>query len=372
MTTQRLRDLMEERVADVETDDLATRAWARAVGVRRRRRMAVTGTAVAGVLVVAGGAAVLDDRQPTNAPPVGRPTSSPSSGTPTTTPRVPQAELAGRFRGAPFWWAPSAEHDGELPVLQVPGLPDMLSMADEEPIGTPPDTVVAVFGTGKQQYRLLTDDRMVSVDLSDRLGAVGDEGGNMFNPLGPVSPDGTQVIFRQPGRVEIWNLPTNTWRTVETADYEQAAWTRAGDLWLPGQGDDGRPDPWDRGDQQYSHVIVGPGGLAAELDWTVDAEVPGASDPGHYANPEFVVAGSVDEPSLLATSVDGRGKICCSPVGWFSHDFVLFEVSSTDGRQVLAWRVGTPDLYRVSAFTDVPRPFAASSWAEDAFTSFAR
>ena len=36
MTTQRLRDLMEERVADVETDDLASRAWVRADGVRRR------------------------------------------------------------------------------------------------------------------------------------------------------------------------------------------------------------------------------------------------------------------------------------------------------------------------------------------------
>ena len=53
MTTQRLRDLMEERVADVETDDLASRAWARADGVRRRRRIAVTGTAVAAVLAVA-------------------------------------------------------------------------------------------------------------------------------------------------------------------------------------------------------------------------------------------------------------------------------------------------------------------------------
>ena len=101
-------------------------------------------------------------------------------------------------------------------------------MADEQPLSTPPEHVVAVFGTGKQQYRLLADDRMVSVDLSDRLGAVGDGGGNMFNPLGPVSPDGTQVIFRQPGHVEIWNLPTNTWRTVETADYELAAWTRVG------------------------------------------------------------------------------------------------------------------------------------------------
>ena len=68
MTTQRLRELIEERVADVEAGDLSAPAWARADGVRRRRRIAAIGTAAAAVLVVAGGVAVLDDRQPTNAP----------------------------------------------------------------------------------------------------------------------------------------------------------------------------------------------------------------------------------------------------------------------------------------------------------------
>jgi hypothetical protein len=45
MTTERLRDLLEERVGDVEADDLSARAWARADGVRRRRRTVVDGTA---------------------------------------------------------------------------------------------------------------------------------------------------------------------------------------------------------------------------------------------------------------------------------------------------------------------------------------
>ena len=82
MTTQRLRELLEERVADVEAGDLSTRAWARADGVRRRRRIAAIGTAAAAVLVVAGGVAVLDDSPPRTSSPTGRPTASPSTPTP--------------------------------------------------------------------------------------------------------------------------------------------------------------------------------------------------------------------------------------------------------------------------------------------------
>ncbi len=62
MTTQRLRELMEERVADVETGDLAAPAWARAGRVRRRRQAAAVAAGAAVVLAVAGGVAVLDDR----------------------------------------------------------------------------------------------------------------------------------------------------------------------------------------------------------------------------------------------------------------------------------------------------------------------
>jgi hypothetical protein len=210
------------------------------------------------------------------------------------------------------------------------------------------------------------------VDLSDRLGPVGDEQGNMFNPLGPVSPDGSQVIFRQPGRVEIWDLTSNTWRTVETAEYEGAAWTPAGDLWLPADGatdvDSGRPDPWTRGDQAYSRVVVGPG-VAAELSWTADVEVPGARGPGRYANPEILVAGPPESPSVLGIGVDGRSKGCCSLVGWLGSDVVLFTASSVDRSRVLAWRVGTRDLYRVSELADWPRQGGAWAWAEGAFSA---
>ena len=71
--------------------------------------------------------------------------------------------------------------------------------------------------------------------------------GALLEPLG-VSPDGTQVFFRQPGRVEVWDLPSNTWRTVDTPD-EMVAWTRGGTLWLPGLPEP-RPDPWPS-DHQY-------------------------------------------------------------------------------------------------------------------------
>ena len=265
MTTARLRELMDERVADVEGRDLAARAWARADGVRRRRRYAVMGTAAAAVLVVAGGVAVLDDRTDSDAPPSSRPTSTPSespSAPPTLDDRAPQAVLSGRFRGAPFWWAPPAERDAELPVLQVPELPETLSMADEEPVATPPDHVDAAFGTAKQQYRLLTDGHFVSVDLSDHLGPVGDEAGNMFNPLGArgVSPDGTKIAFRQPGRVEVWDLPSNSWQSIPTPDYEAVEWFPSGRLWTGDGPAPQRPDPWTGPDMQYSQVVVGPYG----------------------------------------------------------------------------------------------------------------
>jgi hypothetical protein len=370
VTTARLRELMDERVADVEGRDLAAPAWARADAVRRRRRYALVGTTAAAVLVLAGGIAVLDERTGADVPPSSRPTSTPSdspSASPTLDDRAPQAVLSGRFRGAPFWWAPPVFRDADLPVLQVPGLPEEISFADSPYVGTPPDHVDAVFGTGHGQYQLFSDETMVSVDLADRLGPVGDGDGNAFDPLSPkgVSPDGTEVFFRQPGRVQIWDLPTNTWRTVETLDFEILTWTRDGRL---GVTNDGRPDPWDRGDHQWSSAVAGPDGKAAELDWMAEGVgAPSANVPDAYGNPEFLAAGTPDDPELLAFGM-GRNKMCCPPMAWFSHDFVLFPASSPDGSyRILAWRVGTPDLYRVSEYVDLPPRNFSASWAENAF-----
>ena len=144
---------------------------------------------------------------------------------------------------------------------------------------------------------------------------------------------------------------------------------RGGELWLPGDGDTGRPDPWTGdGDVQYSQVVVGPGG-AAELDWTGDVEVPGAGEPGHYANPEILVAGTVDDLSVLGIGIDGRSKVCCAPVGWFSHDFVLFGavrpcLSSAGLAGGHARPVSRQPVHRRA------EAVCAASWAEDTFTSF--
>jgi hypothetical protein len=358
---------MDERVADVEGRDLAAGAWARADVVRRRRRYAVIGTAAAAVLVVAGTVSVLDDRGESGAPATRRPAPIVS---PTRIEGAPRAELAGQFRGAPFWWAPPASQDADLPVLQVPGLPEELSMTSAPYVSEPPARVDAIFGLGKQQYVLLDSATLVTVDLSDRLGRVADEGGNPFSPVGPrsVSPDGSQVFFRQPGRVEVWDLPSNSWRTVETPEYENAQWSLDGTLWTGDGPAPERAEPWTGPDIQYSQIVVGPSG-SAELDFTGgSAVVPGADEPGHYANPELLAAVQDGSHDVLGISVDGRSKGCCSVVGWFSHDFVLFQAASGGEWRVLAWRVGTPDLYRVSLLTDFPWSGPAFGWAESAFT----
>ena len=259
----------------------------------------------------------------------------------------------------------------ELPVLQVPGLPDVLSMVDAQPLGTPPARVDAVFGTAKQQYRLLSNDRLVSVDLSDRLGPVGDEGGNLFNPLGPkrLARRHRRCSSGSPAGVEIWDLPTDTWRTVETADYEQADLDPRRPPLAPGLTDAGRPDPWDRGDHQCSRWWPArAAGRRARLDGGHRRADPGVAWPASPTPSSWPPATPAD-PALLAFGM-GRNKICCSPMGWFSHDFVLFSASSPrGGYRVLAWRVGTPDLYRVCEYIDFPRGASRPAGREDAFAT---
>lgn len=49
-----------------------------------------------------------------------------------------------------------------------------------------------------------------------------------------------------------------------------------------------------------------------------------------------------------ATSGDGgRWLQCCNVVGWADPGTVLFESRHEDAR-ILAWRVGTPEVYRVT------------------------
>ena len=57
MSDRRLRDLLEERVADLQPVDLVGDAWDRATSVRRRRR--AVASAAAAVVAVVGTVAVV-------------------------------------------------------------------------------------------------------------------------------------------------------------------------------------------------------------------------------------------------------------------------------------------------------------------------
>ena len=59
MTDQMLRDLLEERVADVTSRDLSGAAWQSGRRTRRRDRLAVVGAAAVVTAVVATGLALL-------------------------------------------------------------------------------------------------------------------------------------------------------------------------------------------------------------------------------------------------------------------------------------------------------------------------
>jgi len=371
VSAERLRELLEERVAGVTAVDTSAAAWTRAEGVRRRRQLSAIG-ACAAVVLVAGGVALSTDRPASQAPPSGPATRPPSASAPalpepTATEQGARAERAGTHHGAPLWWTPVAARDGELPPLDVAGLPPELSMASESPVATPPTRIDAVFATEKQRYRLLSGGLLVSVDLSEHLGPVADTGGNARSPLArdSLSPDGSKVFFVQQDGVEVWDLATNSWQHVPTGvtRAEQARWTPEGELWLPGQ--PARwPDPWPY-DHQYTDVVLG-NGVAAESDWMSESLTgadPGPGAVGRIGNPHLVVAGPVDDPQVLAMNAEGRSVLCCPVVGWVGDDILLFE-SHADQWRILAWRVGTLELYRVSQVVDIPRHGVYASYVD--------
>ena len=223
-----------------------------------------------------------------------------------------------------------------------------------------------MFGLGKQQYLLLSDERFTSVDLSDRLGVVADEGGNEF-----ARSDQECLARRDAGVVPAARSRRGLgpgaqhWRTVASADVESTCGPGRDDRHARGRRATGPVGP------RRPRVVVpvaGPGGTAAELDWMARERAHRRrASPTHFANPEFLAAGTPEAPDLSAFGM-GRNKMCCVPMAWFSHDFVLFATSDPDGAyRVLAWRVGTPDVYRVSDYTDLPPRNFSASWAEDAF-----
>ncbi|KRB78066.1 hypothetical protein ASE01_07830 [Nocardioides sp. Root190] len=370
MTDERLRDLLDERVADLEPTDLGEGAWRAARRVRRRRAATTAAAAVAAVvlaLVVVRPTG--EDGGPVRpVQPVGTPTASGAVDA--------DVERGGEHRGAPTWWAPDVAGEAGLPVLDGTPFPAEIDLADGAPAHRPGVEAVAVFevaGEGAGPGRVVvvgTDRTSYSLDVA-RLDPVTDEEGNVLSPLGEesLSPDGRHVFFVQERSLEVYDLREGTWDSYETVPWlaEGARWISATEVWAPGElgPPDGTgttydvtgaepvtplpslPRVRDVVDEPYGPVRTSSGGGVAQAEYLADPVT--APDGRSEGSADALAArvGSGDVHLLVMPGQGGRWKACCPVVGWLDDRTVLLQ-SRSGSAGILAWRVGTPDLRRVS------------------------
>lgn len=341
MTDQRLRDLLGERVADLTTVDLVDGAWQRARAVRRRRR-ATAAAAAAVVAVVGTTAVVVSDGDDGAAPPS---VSSPSG---TTTPQPdegPKAVRSGTYGGAPVWWAPTTTEEADLPRRDDTALPAVIDLSDGRPPwpgGMRAVALLQLWGDAPGAVVVVGEDgTSYALDVS-RLDRVRDGGGNDYPPVGPesLSPDGRTASFRQEGVLEVYDLVDGGWHTED---------------FRPLDGEDGVGGPTD-GDEPYGPTVWSRGATGARGTYLA-GPVDGPGGQQRSVEAIVVVDGTLSgHPTLPPYPVlafpnnradDGRWLQCCPPVGWLGNRTLLFESRWADAK-ILAWRVGTPHVYRVS------------------------
>lgn len=354
MTDQRLRELLEERVADITTVDLVAGAWERASGIKRRRRVLVG--LVAAVVAVVGGTSLMVAGRGDQPPP-------PVTSSPTETPRVPNAEREGKYGGVPVWEAPSVEEEADLPRLTGSALPEEIDLRDGAPAAPVGMRAVGLFQLwGEVPGRVIVvgaDGTSYSLDVSS-LESFEDVRGNVLPPVSQesLSPDGRYALFRQTASIEVYDFATGGWTTILPGDayFEHARW-RGTLIEVPRPAIDPdsayyRPDGTRAGGTDEWDIYVGPRNVDEPYGPIRRSSIRGVR--GLFLSGRSTdalgVGGKTQPESLLAMPVEpggGRWKQCCPAVGWLDPATVLFESRHANAR-ILAWRVGTEDLFRVS------------------------
>ena len=384
MSDQDLRDLLQERVADLTTADLAATAlvetaWRDATRVRTRRRTTAVASAAAAVLAVAGVVAITGDRSAED--PGGGPATSvpsPSGGSPAV-PEAPTATRMDDYRGAAVWEAPPAEAELDLPRWTEPSLPEVLDLGTASP-GLPGTPVRGLLTEDWRVFALSATGTVTELDVA-RLDPVSDEGGNRLNPVSAhsLSPDGARVLFIQESSLEVLDLATGRWQTIDTPDWlaEGARWVTTDEIWVPdalGSRGAGTSYGLD-GTVSQAHVRWleldfgeenegGSGVVATSRDRVAQTMfLAGPVDGTGVSNPEAVVVRTgarVDILTMWPLATATRQKGCCEVLGFLDADTVMFASKSTEGYRLLAWSVGTEDVYLVSRLAG---PGALVAWS---------
>lgn len=361
MTDQRLRELFDERVADVTDVDLVDAAWQRAHAVRRRRAVVAV---VAAVVAIVGTTAVVVGTNDGEPPPV-------------TTPSTDglKAVRSGTYSHARVWWGPTTEQEAELPALAGTALPREIDLSPEASMPTG-SKAIAIFQlwreTPGEVVVVGADGTSYSLDVSGLAPVPVD--GQEDPPLSASSlaSDGRRAVFAQEGSVEVYDFVTGRWTSIPTEHAETSGvhWSEDGSLIIvprPGTGPiadlyspsgDRRGHTLDEDDYfslrtandtghgQVVRNVRGDGARGLGMGGPVSAP-----DGSEHRGVEAFGAGGRDWPEdLLAfppESGGGRWKQCCPAVGWLDADTVLLQSRHEDAR-ILGWRPRTGEVLRVS------------------------
>lgn len=379
MTDHRLRDLLADRVADLQSPDLGAAAWHRARKIRQRRVVVGAGAVV--VAAVVGVTALVGPQfSGDSAPPAGPPTPSVSP---------VHAERGGTYARAEVWWAPSADAEVGLPVLDGSPLPDRIDLSGDGPVVAGLGRVVAAYEVddddGTDRVVVVgADGTSYGLDVSD-LDQFADADGNRLSALSPysLSPDGRHLALRQPGALAVYDFGSDTWtRFAVIGDPEFTNWTtdrvisvHGGPDWTgPGASYDTTGKLLERlraastrgleesdasqdrlltpGDEPYGPRAFLPNAYRGDVNFAYSQALflgsPIERDGTTFRGLEGVAVGQDGRFTLLVQpGPASRWKSCCPQIGWIDDRTVLFESRHAQAR-VLAWRVGSADLRRVS------------------------
>jgi len=366
MTDQQLRDLLEERVAEVTMPDLSGVAWREGRRTRRRDRLAVLGAAAFAMAAVTVGVAVLADDGRTTGP-------TPAPGVPTLTP-TPSAGPDAAYEGVPVWWSLGQAQEVNLPPVEDAPLPAVIDLGSG-PLVEAMDRAVAAFSVGDQVRLVDSDGGQANVSL-ERLGDLVKPNGYGYRPVhqSMLSPTGDYLVFPQNDGVAVYTVGTGEWRSIDTGDQVTrfVTWVADDAFALPPTQAGGSGPVYDvagaqRGDLRSesfeppfdvgSTQAFGPtrrlDGSQAQ-SYGMGVPIPVADAGGYLSEPEFIAAEAGGVTSVLALMWDirgggqsGRFLQCCPVAGWLDDRTLVYESRQTDPALV-AWTVGTDDFGLVS------------------------
>ena len=370
-----IRDLLTELVDPLEPPDVAGGIWTRAQRRRRQVRTTIVVGVAASTLTVAAGVAYVvdqgDSARPTDHGP------SPTS--------VSPPEPDGTIAGFPAWVAPTLVEEADAPRL-ASVLPPTIDLSEPNPSvrEAPIDRALAAFGIVKtvgdtsrfDGIMLVTADGQLRHLDAANLVPIPNPSGDPFLPFdaGSLSPNGSKLAFRQPGRLAIYDLPTNEWTSYDiVSDLHPAAEP----VWSP----DGATI---RVGLSMLDLATGQVGLikaaqpsmpGADLDvesWQGAERIMGSEHAraagyldedenlrGVDSHPPAIVVVGETRALLVIPDQQERWKYCCAAAGWLDDTTVAYESrfsATTPGgfsqtMRILGWDIETGRVGLVSTIT---------------------